>query len=229
MGASYTPHSMNLAKAVASSRLRSRVLSWAGCPGEGHLHQPQTLVKRRAWWVGWGEGWDGKMLGSSRKLTCAGVMKSSGRTQRCSLKKISVVAFPFGLEKKTLPVISRWNEKLLSQRRTKVIIGASQLALATTNQKQYKVYRLASLPTETIFSIHLVESTKHHVFEVYQTFSHPCRFEGGLNPLIYGVLHRHRHSKPVHYAYSENETTHFFCAFNIRNAAECGFWIKFHL
>lgn len=38
--------------------------------------QKDSLVVR-----GGGGGWDGKMLGGSRKLTCAEVMKSSGRTQ----------------------------------------------------------------------------------------------------------------------------------------------------
>lgn len=62
MGVSYTPHSVNLARAVASSRLHSGALSWAGCPGEGHLQQPQTLVKSLTGGtggggVGWGLGW----------------------------------------------------------------------------------------------------------------------------------------------------------------------------
>lgn len=35
--------------------------------------------------------WDGKMLGASRKRTCAGFMKSSGRTERRSQKKIFVL------------------------------------------------------------------------------------------------------------------------------------------
>lgn len=35
IGASYTPHSVNLARAVASSRLHSSVLSWAGLPMGG--------------------------------------------------------------------------------------------------------------------------------------------------------------------------------------------------
>ena len=48
MGASYTPHSVNLARAAASSRLHSGMLSWAGCPWEGHLQEPQTLVKRES-------------------------------------------------------------------------------------------------------------------------------------------------------------------------------------
>lgn len=52
-------------------------------------------------------------------------------------------------------------------------------------QKHHKVYRSASLPTETIFSIHLVGLTKHHVFEVYQILGHPCRPEGELNHLRY--------------------------------------------
>lgn len=67
------------------------------------------------------------------------------------------------------------------------MIGASRPALATTN-KNNRVYRLTTLPTETIFSIRLVGLTKHHVFVVYQRRSHPCRPEGRLNHLIYWVV-----------------------------------------
>ena len=65
------------------------------------------------------------------------------------------------------------------------MIGASRPALATTNTNNTKFIDGSRLPTETIFSIHLVGLTKQHVFEVYQTLSHPRRPEGGLNHLIY--------------------------------------------
>lgn len=62
----------------------------------------------------------------------------------------------------------------------------SELAGAGIYQhKQLKVYRSASLPCETIFSVHLYELTKQYASEVYQTLSHPCRPGGGLNHLIY--------------------------------------------
>lgn len=88
------------------------------------------------------------------------------------------------VEEEDTVCILRMTSKLLSHRRTKVMIGASRPALATTN-KNNRVYRLTTLPTETIFSIRLVGLTKHHVFVVYQRRSHPCRPEGRLNHLIY--------------------------------------------
>ncbi len=186
MGASYTPHSVNLARAVASSRLHSGVLSWAGCPGEGHLQQPQTLVKRRAWQAGRGGA------GMERCLVVPGnghVLDlwnpQVGQSDAPKRKYLSL-CFPRGPERRrTLPAISGWNQKLLLDKS----YGWSESAGAGNHQnKQHKVYRSAGLPTETIFSIHLVGLTKHHVFEVYQTLSHPRRPEGGLNHLIYWVL-----------------------------------------
>lgn len=93
------------------TRLWPRLVCAAGCfperaaQGRGTCSRLKQLVRRRAWWVGraggrraW--GWNGKMLGGSRKLPCAGLMKPSGRAQGRCIKKT------FVLERKTLPVLS---------------------------------------------------------------------------------------------------------------------------
>lgn len=66
VGASSAPHSMNLARALALSRLRSGVLSWPGRPGEGYLQPPPILARRESLVGGMGRSWNGKRLGGSR-------------------------------------------------------------------------------------------------------------------------------------------------------------------
>lgn len=191
MGASYTPHSVSMARAMALSRLHSGVLSWAVCPGEGHLQQPQTLVKRRAWQAGRGvPGWkDALVVPGNRHvldLWNPQVEQSDDRK-----RKYLPLCFP-PVDKRRGYCQQCYDEVESLHRRTEVMFGASRTSAGNYQNKQHKVYRLASLPTETIFSIHLVGLTKHHVLEVYQTLSHPRRPEGGLNHLIYWALPKTR-------------------------------------
>lgn len=128
------------------------------------------------------------MLASSRKLTCAGFMKSSGRTERCCQKKIFVLVFSLWPREEDTACNLRMKSKAAAAREDKSYDWSESAGAGNYQHKQRRVYRSTSLPTETIFSIHLVGLTKPRVFEVYQTLSHPYRPEGGLNHLIYGVL-----------------------------------------
>lgn len=71
-------------------------------------------------------------------------------------------------------------------------------ASVARQDKSYDWHKSASAATNTKFkdwpACHLrqyfpsyfIGLTKHSVFEVYQTLSHPCRSVAGLNHLIYG-------------------------------------------
>lgn len=94
---------------------------------------------------------------------------------------------PRGQEKeRTQPAILWWSQKPLQE--NKSYNWSKSASAGNYQKKQHKVYRSTSLPNETIFSIHRVGLTKHHVFKVYQTLSHPRRLEGVLNHFIYWVL-----------------------------------------
>lgn len=108
--------------------------------------------------------------------------------ERPSQKKTFVLDFsPRGqMERKTLPAILGWSREIGQE--GKSYDWRESTRAGDYQNKQHDVYRWANLPTETIFSIHLVGLSKHHVFAVYQTLSHPRSPEGGLNHLIYWIL-----------------------------------------
>lgn len=167
-----------------------RLVYTAGCFPERAAQGRGTCSRLKHWSTGVpgrrGEGcWDGKMLGGSRKRTCAGFMKSSGRTERAPKRKhLSLCFAPWTREEDTACNL-RMKSKASVAQEDKSYDWRESAGAGNYQHKQHKVYRSASLPTETIFSIHLVGLTKHHVFKVYQTLSHPRRPEGGLNHLTY--------------------------------------------
>lgn len=144
-------------------------------------------------------------------------MKSSGRAEAMLLKENIPLCFPSGLEKNVC------NLKMKLKDRTGQKLWLEQVSQCwQLPHQQHGVYRSASLPTETIFSIPLVGLTKHCVFEVYQTLGQPCRPEGELNHLIYWVL-EYTDTPSAHCGESENLTTSSLCFY----AAKCLFWIAF--
>lgn len=173
--------------------------------------------------MGGGEGcWNGKMLNGSRKVTCAGFMKSSGRTERCPLTKIFVpLFFPSGLETMTPSVVSGWNLKLLLHDRIKVMIGTNPpLQLPTQSLKIGRpaiwdnIFHLISLGWPNTVYLKFI---KHSVIpaDLWQDLI-----------TWYMEVRIHRHLKPARYAESENWTTSPAC-FNIHTPVECLFWIPF--
>lgn len=65
------------------------------------------------------------------------------------------------------------------------MFGATGPVLATTNANNTKFIDRPGCQLRQYFPSILVGLTKHHVFEVYQTLSHPRRPKGRLNHLIY--------------------------------------------
>lgn len=65
------------------------------------------------------------------------------------------------------------------------MIGTSPPLDAATNTK-FKGWPACQL--RQYFPSYFIGLTKHSVFEVYQTLSHPCRSVAGLNHLIYEGL-----------------------------------------
>ena len=83
--------------------------------------------------------WDGKMLGGSRKRTCAGFMKSSGRTER---KYLSLCFSPCVLQRWRTPLcnIGVKSEASVAQE-DKSYDWSESAGSGNYQHKQHKVYR----------------------------------------------------------------------------------------
>lgn len=174
--------------------------------------------------VGWGGlGWK-DALGFQERDMC---WNPQVEAERPSQKKTFVLDFsPRGqAERKTLPAILGWSREIGQE--GKSYDWRESTRAGDYQNKQHDVYRWANLPTETIFSIHLVGLSKHHVFAVYQTLSHPCSPKGGLNHLIYWILECADTQHP-----SSMQTENLATSsprFNNHTAVQVSFLERFHL
>lgn len=85
-------HEFGAGCGLVSSTQRGAFLS--GLPRGGAPAAAASNTSQEESLAGGARGcWDGKMLGGSRKRTCAGFMKSSGRTEQRFQKKIFVLVF----------------------------------------------------------------------------------------------------------------------------------------
>lgn len=207
--------------AVASSRLHSGLLSWAGCPGEGHLHQPQTLVKKRAWWEGVRGAEMERCSMVPGKWHVLDLWNLQVEQSNALWRKYLSPFFPSGLETMTPSVVSGWNLKLLLHDRIKVMIGTNPpLQLPTQSLKigwpaiWDNIFHLISLGWPNTVYLKFI---KHSVIpaDLWQDLI-----------TWYMEVRIHRHLKPARYAESENWTTSPAC-FNIHTPVECLFWIPF--